>query len=488
MSPDFWQPGPSLTDRPWLSALVRDRLLRVEDRNFEAAWPRDGLAPVLSAEWFEAWAADQRDRAADAGAVAANLDLWRAGADVAITGQQPGFLGGPLYTLLKVATCIAVARRRTAAGRPTVPLFWCGGDDDDLAEALDVRLWDPRRRAFLLPTAPAAAQGRMIGTLPADLLGRAEAGWLAEQGPAGAALATRWRDAAAVGADWGRLHADVLAALFPGAGLLTVRGDDAALLAAAAPFTRRLAERAGELAGLARARGAELAARGYHAQIGERSLERPFHRAAGDRRLGLDDAAAAAVVPPAELRCGVLFRSPLQDWLFRPAAVIVGPGERAYLEQLRPVYAALDLPRSPLVPRAHATFGGEDEAPAADAADPATVAAVTAAAAAALAPALRDAGSADPAGEAAATAARWRGAVTRALRRAAAARETAAPAPWRRPGGRQERRLPSLWYAALDPQGVDALTDLAADHLRRWCDGDPREYRLRPPRALEESP
>jgi len=58
------------------------------------------------------------------------------GPDVVVTGQQPGYLGGPLLTLFKIATAIELAARRSAAGQPTVPVFWSGDDDDDLAEAL----------------------------------------------------------------------------------------------------------------------------------------------------------------------------------------------------------------------------------------------------------------------------------------------------------------------------------------------------------------
>jgi len=54
---------------------------------------------------------------------------------------------------------------------------------------------------------------------------------------------------------------------------------------------------------------------------------------------------------PSLLRPGVLLRSPVQDWLFRPAGVVAGPAEIAYLKQTEPVYKALDLPRAPLVPR-----------------------------------------------------------------------------------------------------------------------------------------
>ena len=46
-----------------------------------------------------------------------------------------------------------------------------------------------------------------------------------------------------------------------------------------------------------------------------------------------------------------MLRSPVQDWLLRPAAVVAGPGELAYLRQLDPVYRELGIHRPPLVPR-----------------------------------------------------------------------------------------------------------------------------------------
>lgn len=487
-----WRRDAPLKDRDWLPSLVRTRLAD-DARDPDAAGTDGGAAPARRSDWFEAWAAGQLARAKGgpaAASVAASLDALRRGADVVITGQQPGFLGGPLYTLLKTAACIAEAGRRSAAGRPAVPLFWSGGDDDDLDEALDVAVWDPRRRTFLKPLAVEAARGRMVGALPAALFGRTEAAWLEEQPEAGARWAAWWRRRIAGSARWGDLHADALRDLFADAGLLSVSGDDPGLMAAAAPLARRLIGRAEELARLARRRGEELADAGHHAQIGEPSLAKPFQRADGDVRKRLDDAAAAAATAPRDLRYGVLFRSPVQDWLFRPAAVVVGPGERSYLEQLRPVYEALEIPRAPLVPRVYATFGGEPAAaaPVQPEVDEA-VARVTGAAAEALAAALREAGAPAPEAAARETAARWRGAVARVLRRARAEEDDRpVPAPWRRPGGRQERRLPAFWYAALDPDGAASLTDLASDHLDRWRAGDAREYRLRTPRPLEETP
>src|ERR1051325_4357664 len=68
---------------------------------------------------------------------------------VITTGQQPGLFTGPLYTIYKAPSAIALARRggggrrrpalpgRGRRGRrpPVVPVFWVAGDDHDFAEA-----------------------------------------------------------------------------------------------------------------------------------------------------------------------------------------------------------------------------------------------------------------------------------------------------------------------------------------------------------------
>jgi len=111
-----------------------------------------GAVTAQPAPWFasaaaDAWCADlaadlagEEDRKRVRDACAA---LRQGRARVVVTGQQPGFLGGPLYTLHKVATAITLARRLSAAGQPTIPLFWSGDDDDDLPEAVAPVAWLP---------------------------------------------------------------------------------------------------------------------------------------------------------------------------------------------------------------------------------------------------------------------------------------------------------------------------------------------------------
>ncbi|MDZ4774021.1 MAG: bacillithiol biosynthesis cysteine-adding enzyme BshC [Planctomycetota bacterium] len=61
--------------------------------------------------------------------------LEKPGTFAVITGQQPGFLASPLYSLYKALQSIALARELEKSwGTPVVALFWNHADDSDLAE------------------------------------------------------------------------------------------------------------------------------------------------------------------------------------------------------------------------------------------------------------------------------------------------------------------------------------------------------------------
>ena len=57
-----------------------------------------------------------------------------------VTGQQPGFLGGPLYVLYKALSAISLARWvEESCGTPCVPVFWVAGEDHDIDEVRTAR-------------------------------------------------------------------------------------------------------------------------------------------------------------------------------------------------------------------------------------------------------------------------------------------------------------------------------------------------------------
>jgi bacillithiol synthase len=321
------------------------------------------------AGWREAWLEEHLGDCPDdeerRHARAAVEQLSGGGAEVVITGQQPGFLGGPVYTLYKIATVIVLAELRSAAGTPTVPVFWSGDDDDDLREALQPVAWDPTRRVLLhheLRGRGGLGADRMVGSLPAFDYASGGSRWLAEhahRNDLARDLAAIWDEAVREGRSWGQLQRRALLRVFRGRGLLIVRGDDARMHAAAAPFYDRLWTMREDVRAAARLGGARLEASGAAVALGESSIQRFLHRGRDGRRQPLARDHAGSLPDPSELRPGVIARSPVQDWLFWPAGVVVGPGEAAYLRQLVPVYDLLEVPRAPLLPRLVAQLGPE---------------------------------------------------------------------------------------------------------------------------------
>ena len=65
-------------------------------------------------------------------AVAGASALADAGTCCVHTGQQAGFMGGPGYTLYKIASAIRLANRcQEELGRRCVPVFWLASEDHD---------------------------------------------------------------------------------------------------------------------------------------------------------------------------------------------------------------------------------------------------------------------------------------------------------------------------------------------------------------------
>lgn len=320
-----------------------------------------------SVAWREAWSRgflqDLADDQARDLALRNIEDLAAGRADVVITGQQPGFLGGPLHSLYKAATAVVLAELRTVAGRATVPVFWCADDDDDLREALQPVAWDPARGVLLrheMHGRRNLSTDRMIGDLCAAEIARGESDWLRElagRNELAADLAEIWRDAVDAGQTWGRLQRRALLRMFRQGGLLVVHGNDPLLHDAAASFYKELWRDRTRVREAARNGASRLDVGGYTPAVTEPSIQRFLHRGKDGRRRPLSAEHSGRLPDATELRPGVVVRSCVQDWLFQPAGVVVGPGEAAYLKQLTPVYDALDVPRSPLLPRLFASAG-----------------------------------------------------------------------------------------------------------------------------------
>lgn len=270
---------------------------------------------------------------------------------VVTTGQQPGLFTGPLYTVYKALSAIALARQlERTGGVPVVPVFWVAGDDHDFAEANHAWVLDTagdairivlRERPADAPLRPlfreacgaevAGALDRLSTALPdtefkADVLA-----WLA------AAYRPETNLADAGGA---AVHE-----LLASRGIAVFRAHDRAAKRAAAPWILRgLHETLPD--GLTPvlvegAAGRDRLRPDGDGFIARRSGER-FTRAQLER---------IAVEAPERLSPNVLLRPGVEAALFPTVAYVGGPAELGYLPDAAPLFARLGVPAPAVVPR-----------------------------------------------------------------------------------------------------------------------------------------
>jgi bacillithiol biosynthesis cysteine-adding enzyme BshC len=292
-----------------------------------------------------------------------------------ITGQQTGLFGGPLFTLYKALTVVALAAElERALDRPVVPLFWMASEDHDVAEADHVQMLD--RSGTLVQIRHTAWGEPPGGFMPANLrLGPAIHDTLTRVGellPA-TEFTDALRDALAQAYTPERTLAEAFAcwmtALLGETGLVLVDAADPGMKRLAAGIFRREVEEApGTSVAIVEVSRA-LRAQGYPTQIEARpDGVNCFLLAEGRRALVRDPTGfrlrdtGETIAPASLLRMvqdsperfspNVALRPVVQDALFPTLAYVAGPGELAYFAQLRPVYAAFGVPMPAIVPRA----------------------------------------------------------------------------------------------------------------------------------------
>ena len=309
-------------------------------------------------------AAELRDYNTRLGAPAASLAalerIVRGEAVCAVAGQQPGPMGGPLYALHKTASAVGIAARAAArTGVPCVPLYWTHSEDSDFLEIRSVTVGDAALGLHDLSLPDGIHHdGALVGGLPiptlAALTEQALARW---QGlPGHAAVDRLCRRALAGARDLGEAQSALMLALFGDRGLVVVDPRMPAFRAAARVLIDRYLERAPALSTLVRQAGAALTARIGRSPLADSALD-SFVFGIDDglrRKLTVEEARARA--PGTPLSPSVALRPVVQDGVLPTVAMACGPGELAYLAQLRELFEALDVRAACPVPRFAATW------------------------------------------------------------------------------------------------------------------------------------
>jgi uncharacterized protein YllA (UPF0747 family) len=281
--------------------------------------------------------------------VADEVTRWTAGQTFTIVaGQQVGFAGGPLYTLVKLASLLKLKRENESRGIPTTVFFWLATEDHDFNEAAQIALpsRDPQRQLDLLwLRATRSTESRqVVGRQPVpESLIQELTGSLAMRRPAWLRSGISFADS----------FAELLAAAVEGKFILV----DALLpelRQAGAPLFEEVVRRWDQLQSELAARSSALKQAGYTPQIEAREgepytfLYRLDER--GNRQLL---AHPSQIDAPETISTSAVTRPLLQDFLFRPDLFVGGPAEVAYYAQLAPLHRLLEVPLPRIALRSH---------------------------------------------------------------------------------------------------------------------------------------
>ena len=300
-----------------------------------------------------------------------NIRRLRAGAVAAVTGQQVGLFGGPLFSVFKALTAVRLAETATQSGVDCVPIFWLATEDHDLEEISHVTLPGPDGGLQAIVTATQGLPGAPVGTVRfgteiqaamdsvATTLGESE-------------VMSSLRACYRPGETFGTAFARLFAQWFAEWGVILLDASDPELHQIAEPIYRAALERAGEIEGSLLARGHELEAAGYHQQVKvtpsstllfglHNGARVPVHRQGNDFVVDQETISAAQLLDrlassPQDFSGNVLLRPVVQDYLLPTLAYTGGSSEVAYFAQAAVVYQALLGRVTPIVHRFSATL------------------------------------------------------------------------------------------------------------------------------------
>ncbi|MGA1875784.1 MAG: bacillithiol biosynthesis cysteine-adding enzyme BshC [bacterium] len=297
---------------------------------------------------------------------------------VVLTGQQPGLLTGPLYTIYKTISCLRQARNlEQTYGRPCVPVFWIASEDHNLEEVTSIFLPSPsgdeyrklsfhpqrghfKRPAGLLPL-PEKRLGpfmREVKEILSPLLHFEE-------------MASILKATLEHSLTLGEWFARLMLSLFKPYGLVIVDPVQAGIKQLIVPLWDRILPDPLALPELVDAAGRRLEQRGYRRQLVTYPSRCPFFLyEKGCRERVMWDGQAfhtrnqkyspeqvweTAHLRPECLSPNVYLRPIVSEYLFPTLLYLAGPGETGYFVQIKEVYEYFGLKMPIVYPRLSAT-------------------------------------------------------------------------------------------------------------------------------------
>ncbi len=294
------------------------------------------------------------------------------------TGQQAGFLTGPLYTVYKALTVARLAGSlEERFGMIVLPVFWTASEDHDWAEVNHAFLLDgdDEVRRLELPSDGdrALPMSQMeVGAEVKQVLEKLSQ--ILYTQPFADEYTRLVRDAYRPGRSVAGAFSAMLAGLLAPFDVLLTDAADPNLKRASAPVLRHALEHADSLAAALRGRGAALTRAGYHAQVAVLDgATNVFYHGTGQReRIDLSPGGfrlheshrlfeggpllSEVDANPARFSPNALLRPVVESAVFPTLAYVAGPGEISYFAQSEVLFREMGIEPPVVHPRFSATL------------------------------------------------------------------------------------------------------------------------------------
>ncbi len=298
---------------------------------------------------------------------------------VIMTGQQPGLLTGPLYTIYKTIACLQVAKKiQQQLNRKCIPIFWMASEDHNLKEVTSVFFPNllgteyekfslrPKRGHFKKPVGLIPLEKEKIVSLLNKVKNFLSASSHFDE--AEKMLYHTLNHSNTLGQWFSRL----MLTLFQNSGLVLLEPNSPILKKLAAPLWEKIVSDPLALPKRINLSGKAIEQKGYIRQLPIYTNQCPFFLYEEQRREGVswsghsfntikhsyskEDYHTIVQNFPERLSPNVYLRPILSEFLFPTLFYLGGPGEIGYFAQLKKVYEYFDLTMPILLPRLSITL------------------------------------------------------------------------------------------------------------------------------------
>lgn len=296
---------------------------------------------------------------------------------VVITGQQAGFLTGPLYTIYKAVSTVMLAKQlEEKLNIPVAPVFWVAGEDHDFQEVNHVWVFNDKLEKEIYRDLH--NEGKSISTIAIDKERMEQ--WLERVFYAfgetnhSKNVLDFVRKKLEVSHTVSDFFIQIMSSFFEKYGLIFVDSANEELRNIEAAFFHELVKHNEQLRNRLHEQSEVIARSGYQLGVDtERECVHLFYHDEEKRRLlykekGLfqskdkeialteEELVKTCLQSPEKLSNNVVTRPLMQEYLFPTLAFVAGPGEIMYWAQLKNCFHLFNKKMPPIIPRMHVTI------------------------------------------------------------------------------------------------------------------------------------